>query len=108
MAGENRNNLTEHLTELYKRRREYEIRLLTIDRLIADVSDISIRTNMCVSKADVEALLALDIDQLTSLQRLSSNTPVYSICDFSALPRTLEMLDDDEKLAALIAERDAM
>lgn len=101
-------NIMENLYELYRRRREYEIRLLTIDRLIAEVSDISIRTNMCVSKADVEALLKLDIDQLTSLQRLSNNTPVYSICDFSALPRTLEMLDNDEKLAALIAERDAM
>lgn len=104
----NSNNLTEHLTELYRRRREYEIRLLTIDRLIAGISDISVRTNMCVSKADVEALLELDIDQLSSLQRLSSNTPVYSICDFSSLPSTLAMLDDDEKLAALIAERDAI
>ena len=101
-------NITENLTELYKRRREYEIRLLTVDRLIAEVSDISIRTNMCVSKADVEALLALELDQLSSLQRLSSNTPVYSICDFSSLPSTLQMLDDDEKLAALIAERNAM
>lgn len=100
--------LSERLTELYKRRREYEIRLLTIDRLIAGVSDVSIRSNMGVSKEQVEALLELDVDQLTMLQRLSSNTPVYSVCDFTSLPSTLEMLDDDEKLAALIAERDAM
>lgn len=101
-------NLTDKLSELYRRRREYEIRLLTIDRLIADVSDISIRTNMGVSKEQVDALLELDIDQLTMLQRLSSNTPVYSVCDFTSLPSTIDMLDDDEKLAALIAERDAM
>lgn len=101
--------ITEQLSALYGRRREYEVALLTIDRIIAELSEVSVRSNMCISKQDVDALLKLELDKMQLFNRLQTNAPIYLMRDCSALPSTLDALSaGDDLLASYIQEQNEL
>jgi hypothetical protein len=93
------------LEALFKLRRNFEVRLLKVERLIAEKNQSSLKSIIGLSQKEIDVLLGINIIDLDKINDLGHKSAIYTIADYSTLGRLMESLsDDDQILASLIAE----
>jgi hypothetical protein len=93
------------LEGLYKLRRNFEVRLLKVERLIAEKNQSSLKSIIGLSQKEVDMLLCMNIIDLDKINDLGHKSAIYTIADYNTLERLMSSLEDDDQiLASLIAE----
>ncbi|MFT5715852.1 MAG: hypothetical protein ACI9T7_000025 [Oleiphilaceae bacterium] len=93
------------LERLYKLRRNFEVRLLKVERLIAEKNQSSLKSIIGLSQKEVDMLLCMNIIDLDKINDLGHKSAIYTIADYNTLERLMSSLEDDDQiLASLIAE----
>jgi len=93
------------LKALFKMRRNFEVRLLKIEMLIAKENQSSLKSIIGLSQTQIDVLMDMSILDIDKMNEIGHQSAIYTIADYHTLSRLMNSLaDDDQILASLIAE----
>jgi hypothetical protein len=93
------------LKELFKIRRSCEIKLLKIEKLIAETNGSVLKSTLGISQREIEHLLKMDSLALDKINEIGNNRAIYTLGDYSSVSRMINSLsDEDTVLATLYAD----